>query len=339
MYQTRNYYNQNLGTAGHRATSSYSYMPQYTPNNYYNQNPIRPVYHPSYQQHMKSASFGMQNQFGDLGHHFIPQAPPPLPQQPQVNGGINSVLEYDINHMSTFLSWCAFGMLKQNRNPSKEFENLIISVLFATRLPKSTIIIALEYMNQRFSSKFLGNIQENEIFMKLIVALILGNKFNDDNTFTNKSWSGATALNLETLNNEESEWLREVKWQLNVVNFESNIQTLEECWKTWLDKYTVQPVQPVSPTNTYQPQSYSSIPSSPIYSAYQSSPILSSPVRYTHESIWSDAPANPNIWSYTPSYQYVLDATSKTPRELLNQYNMANNFVGYTNPYYCFNMA
>lgn len=305
--------------------------------------------------------------------------------QQATTGGINSVLEYDLTNMSTFLSWCGFGMLKQNRNPSKEFENLINSVLFATRLPKSTIIISLEYMNQRFSNKQFGELSESEIFIKMIVSLILGNKFNDDNTFTNRSWCGATGLQIDILNKEEKEWLSEVNWQLNVVNFESNIITLEECWKTWLDKYsssknspaeegaktnTSSPVHSMvggsgsevslnyhnslntSPYNNYYNYYNQSLPSSPVsneYNYYNSSPMSSSsPAKFAQDSIWSNQQRQPphqppvgdnsNIWSYTPNYQFTPhhshNLSINQPMQYLN-----SNFVGYTNPYYTFNMA
>ncbi|KAI5968200.1 CLG1 [Candida margitis] len=160
----------------------------------------------------------------------------PIPTAPEVNGGINTVMEYDIPQMSAFLGWCTFGMLKQNKSPSKDFECLVSSVLSATRLPKSTIMISLEYLNQRFSPKELPALPENVIFNYLIVGLILANKFNDDNTFTNKSWSGATGLQIELLNKEERSWLEEVKWSLSVVNYQYNLVTLQECWETWVQR-------------------------------------------------------------------------------------------------------
>lgn len=292
---------------------------------------IQPPQHPFTQNYlMQMAQVQAQYQPAPpYPQQFHPSAPAPVPQQQQQQqqptvGGINSVLEYELKSMTTFLSWCAFGMLKQNRNPTSEFESLVHSVLFATRLPKSTIIIALEYMNQRFSSKELEEMPESDIFIKLIVSLILGNKFNDDNTFTNRSWCGATGLQINILNDEEKDWLKEIKWQLNVVNFESNIVTLEECWKTWLDKYNTEDVQssPIS----------HSIPSSPLTDYnYYSSPITSP--KYP-DSIWSNGnvnyqplPSHQNIWSFTPNFQY-------------NQPQYLNsNFVGYANPYYTFNMA
>ena len=406
MYQ--NYYQQNLGTAGHRATSSYNYMPQYaTPNNYFQPTHLhsRSFYSgyqaPSmpYQMPHKQVPLGMQAQQSHGMHQqpLVAQPIPhvPAPQDPLVNGGINSVLEYDLNNMSTFLSWCAFGMLKQQKTPTKDFENLVVSVLFATRLPKSTIVIALEYMNQRFSTNkeiTSQELTENEIFVYLIVALLLANKFNDDNTFTNKSWCGATGLQLPMLNKFEKDWLQECKWSLNVVNFESNILTLEECWKTWVEKYGKSPVSDhtsimsspcsidsnagysyalSSPTVPYQQpapiyhQPYSSIPSSPVYNSgsqntyyYPSSSPVTSPLR--DSSIWQQqGKKNSNMWNYTPLYQgssnfnndpaiqYIgtsvnhqqLQHHAPHPNMMAPHHLPPSNFVGYSNPYFNYNMA
>ncbi|ODV81255.1 uncharacterized protein CANTADRAFT_46306 [Suhomyces tanzawaensis NRRL Y-17324] len=336
MYHPPSYYHQNLGTAGHRASSSYNYMPQYP----LNHRPSRSfyAYPPAYPVQMPVP--------------VAVQAPIQAPVEQPVNGGINPVLEYDLNNMATFLSWCAFGMLKQQKSPTKEFDNLIVSVLFATRLPKSTIIIALEYMNQRFSSKnelTSRDLVENEIFVHLVVALVLANKFNDDNTFTNKSWCGATGLDLVLLNEHERAWLDECKWSLNVVNFESNILTLEECWKTWLDKYGASEnssSSTVSPPSYYTGHPHNSIPSSPVYSGGHSnenyyypssSPITSSPSKYTQENyaFWPNHHQQPpSIWSHAPGY-HAGNSFSNDPAV---QYVGAN-FVGYANPYYNYNLA
>lgn len=367
MYQSQ--YHQNLGTGGHRATSSFNYLSQYSfhPDQSHQAVPVPSTHYlpppssnmlPQPQPMIQPTMVGvlpppppppLHAQLPNYPY-MMPQAhhvqyqhqPQPQPQQNQQHqeaaGGINPVLEYDLNTMSTFLSWCAFGMLKQRRNPTKDFENLVNSVLFATRLPKSTIVISLEYMNQRFSGNSIEELSESDIFVKLITGLILGNKFNDDNTFTNKSWCGATGLNVEILNKEEQQWLKDVNWQLNVVNFESNILTLEECWKTWLDKYCAGQ-EDASPVNNSM-----AIPSSPIspgyspnyYSNYGSSPV-SSPIKYSHDSIWSTN-NNSNIWSYAPNYQFSPHHNPNPPVHQPIQY-LNSNFVGYTNPYYTFNMA
>ncbi|CCE72794.1 Piso0_000388 [Millerozyma farinosa CBS 7064] len=352
MYQPQNYY-QNLGTAGHRASSSYSYVSQLQQGNYYNQ--LHDIsrgarsYYPGMQSAQNASVQGVQQQYmmpPMAGQTHVPPvlAPPPVYQNAAPAGGFNPVLEYDLDNMASFLGWCTFGMLKQDRNPSKDFDKLIKSVLYATRLPKSTIIVALEYLNQRFSSKNLGSLTESQVFIKLIMSLILGNKFNDDNTFTNRSWAGASGINIEILNKEEAEWLEEVEWSLNVVLYESNICTLEECWKTWLEKHGKSPSYVATSSPSFNP--YSSVPSSPAYndSSYSysySSPVASSPIKYSNDSMWlNNGAANNNIWSYTPSYQYVpnIPGNNFAP-DYASQYYGASNYMGYANPYYSYNLA
>ncbi|SGZ51438.1 CIC11C00000001404 [Sungouiella intermedia] len=329
MYQS--YYP--IGTAGHRATSLYNYHPHSA---YY---PIHP-----------GASMAPPPPPPYVPAYSAPPAPAPPADEP-VTGGINAVLEYEPQNMAAFLCWCAFGMLNQNRSPSKEFEKDVVSILYATRLPKSSIVIALEYLNQRFSNTYLGNLSELEMFVKIVVALVLANKFNDDNTFTNRSWCGATGLRIELLNSEEATWLKEVNWKLNVVNFQVNIKTLEECWRTWMSKYSTLPAMPAVSASYCSPalsndsfHNYSSIPSSPVYessgsSMYNTSPESSSPIKFSLDWPVNSMPlsqphfhARPNpyvpvqpqsIWSYTPSqYQYV------PPVNELGYYGCAN-------PYYC----
>lgn len=255
-------------------------------------------------------------------------------------GGINSVLDYDLDNMSKFILWCGFGMLKQSRLPSPQFENSIKSVLFATRLPQSTIIIALEYLNQRFLINPIGDyLNENEIFTFIITALILANKFNDDNTFTNKSWHGATGLPLSVLNYHESSWLSIVEWNLNVVNFELNIRTLQQCCDTWMLKCSSEPKSPLSNCMSPYPQSQSGnyscylqqmppmgphfvqqvpVPGPQYHHGYNHCQYYSSPVS-APEDMYDYSP-------YEPAYYY------RTSNHAISY--PQNGIVGYANPYY-----
>lgn len=346
------YLSSSIGTAGHRALSMYSYP-------YSQYKPMGHAPHPSFQ----AMNMGYNNMAPSYPYGYMvpPPAPNPFVAAPpvfkpdaQVSGGINSQLEYEPTDMSAFICWCVFGMLNQARNPNKEFESAVVSILYATRLPKSTIVIALEYLNQRFSSVALGHLQEDEILNTLVIALMLANKFNDDNTFTNRSWSGATGIDIKVLNSEEAAWLKAVNWQLSVVKFTDNIRTLEECWKTWLEKYSTQSTKPAysatSSRKMYASPSMSSdgycssIPSSPTYQpSYSSgySQMNSSPVRYQPDSYgWNSsgysmrsqymAPQQ-SIWAYTPNqYQYMPQ-----PDPMMN----GAAYFGYSNPYYACNMA
>ena len=320
--QNSAYYHQGLGTAGHRVSASVNYLPSYS--QIYQAPPLAHMSHMLQMPQVFPPLSPQQNpehfapQLGQQCQQQDPQAQGPsgpvhVPHQSsdESNGGISSILEYNINNMSTFLSWCTFGMLKQNRNPGNQFDEWVILVLYATRLPKLTIIIALEYMNQRYLKlELLPSMKDTDIFTVLIVSLVLANKFNDDNTFTNRLWSGATGIDIAILNREERTWLAEVGWQLNVVQFESNIRTLEACWSTWLEKYT-------------QKCSLPSV-SSPLSPNYRDTPLLLSPVhsysnyyylpvvtllptvlgpKYAHDSsIWGYQHTQPSVYAPTPTY-------------------------------------
>lgn len=251
----------------------------------------------------------------------------PAPEAPDVSGGITPVMEYEPATMASFLSWCAFGMLKQGRRATADFEQAIVSILHATRLPKSTIIIALEYVNQRFGDSPGKVLSDSEVFTNVVISLVLANKFNDDNTFTNSSWSGATGLPTPDINKEEVAWLKAVNWDLNIVPFRANIDCLDECWSTWLSRYSPKTVNgsasPYSPFSPYTPSyvhAYSPVytSSSPLYdnalsqNSVASSPISSSTQDYKFGNYEWQKPVGwgyglatghlqPLIWAHKPS--------------------------------------
>ncbi|RCK60571.1 PHO85 cyclin CLG1 [Candida viswanathii] len=148
--------------------------------------------------------------------------------QPQ----IEAVMDYE--QMSKFITWVAFRMLKQPHNPSINFEQLLNLLLYATRLTKTTVLVAIEYLNQRFSHLDVPLMDEGEVFTLLVVSMMLANKSQDDATFTARSWSQASGIRLDMLNEYERKWLEAVKWDLFINKFLENIQILEKCWYTYL---------------------------------------------------------------------------------------------------------
>lgn len=67
--------------------------------------------------------------------------------------------------------------------------------------------------------------------IKVLTLLCLANKFLDDNTFTNKTWSDVSGMNVYDLNVMEAEFLEALDYNLFVHQHEFNIwkQLLEEC--------------------------------------------------------------------------------------------------------------
>lgn len=287
-----------IGSSGNRMKPSYGYGPL---NSYGFVPAVHHSYLQAYNQQPLANNYPSRSQSRCSDHDFsrVPSViAPPSSAPAEVSGGISAVLEYEPQTMASFFSWCAFGMLKQGRNASVDFEQAILSILNATRLPKSTIIIALEYINQRFCNLDVVLLSDNELFKHIVIALVLANKFNDDNTFTNRSWCGATGLQIEVVNREEAAWLKAVSWDLSVVGLRSNIECLEECWSTWLTRYFNTTMYPAAATPAYTAAYSPTFATS--YSPYglgqgsrSSSPICETPFKYNYD--WHN---NQLDWGY-----------------------------------------
>lgn len=138
----------------------------------------------------------------------------------EVNGGVSQILDYDIKLMSDFIiksSLIAFNVSSyQYYYDTTDFLNKIKSVLNATRLPKVTIFQSLDYLFKYIEISNVGtlNLTLDMIYDHLMISFILANKFNDDKTFTNKSWSQATSIPLLQLNTWERNWLKCLNYNL-----------------------------------------------------------------------------------------------------------------------------
>lgn len=152
-------------------------------------------------------------------------------------GGVSLNLDYDLGTMCQFCSWIVFSLFKcTNSQSSPHFQSLLQSVLNATRLPKSTILLGIHYVSVKIDEDENTDTvvhTESQIFETLIIALMLANKYNDDNTFKNKSWSQATGLPLDKINHMERVWLLECRWNLHD---HQQYPLVESCWSTWLLK-------------------------------------------------------------------------------------------------------
>ncbi|AET37449.1 Clg1p Ecym_1201 [Eremothecium cymbalariae DBVPG len=168
------------------------------------------------------------------------QSHPQQPQKQYVNGGVSEVLDYDLEVMTSFVvqnSYLVFGNEELNPEILEIFSKGVLSVLNATRLPSTTIYFALDYL-----SKYLGKLPHgvesiggdsvNVIYQNLMVAFVLANKFNDDKTFTNKSWSQATGMKCSVINTYEREWLAVFEWRLFEDGFE-NYEAYREAYYTF----------------------------------------------------------------------------------------------------------
>ncbi|TID18171.1 hypothetical protein CANINC_003912 [Pichia inconspicua] len=286
------------------------------------------------------------------------QAPPP-PSQP--NGGVSEVLDYDIDQMLKFISWLTFGLLKKCSTPSQIFQNNLHSVLSATRLPKSTLLLAINYLSIKMDTQIEPYIVENEndIFKIIVILLILSNKFNDDKTFKNKSWSDATNLPLAEINQLERNWLKDCDYKLFITN---DYEIVENCWNTWCIKniHSFDSFQLSTPQILDDDFQYitpiSSVPSTPIMNSCQFAPLLQNQYfENTNNSTYQNqhqpqfqpiSPINDNFYSndYTinPSFYNNFDYYNniyppQTNSNLITNPNTSTNTSTRLNPNFMYN--
>ena len=139
--------------------------------------------------------------------------------------------------------------------------------------------------------------------------ILLSNKMNDDATFTNKSWEQASGIPLSVLNRRKK-WLNEVKFNLAVTKYEANISVLDQCWKTWVNKYGSCHSEPPSSPTYYTPEVdvY-------YYSSHHHS--YSSPISYLQHSYSNPYPQHQQCnyqYQYQPQYQPTTNTQYLVPQ-------------------------
>ncbi len=109
--------------------------------------------------------------------------------------------------------------------PRRRFIDFVRNMLNTTQVSKSVIILALLYIH-RLKSKNPGlRGQDGSEFRLFVTALMLANKFLDDHTYTNKTWSELSGLKLKDVTKMEIEfWL----------GLSSNIHASDADFRSWI---------------------------------------------------------------------------------------------------------
>lgn len=147
--------------------------------------------------------------------------PPPIPSAPvTTSGGVAASLDYDVPAMSSFLARMTLYILNLDHPEIlAPFTHFVHQVLTARRMPRPTLFLALVYLARRWALGHLPTSSAPHVhiaFKMLVAALLLANKFNDDNTFTNASWHKATGIPVQDLSAIERDWLRATRWELHL---------------------------------------------------------------------------------------------------------------------------
>ena len=177
----------------------------------------------------------MRHAMGDMNlqqqqHHAqqeLIQRPAQQSKEEKPVGGVSAKLDYDMDVMTDFVCEMALQVITPGRMMPPSFRKWVHQVLCATRLPSATILLSMFYLSSRMT--MLAGIPKTDshLFRLLTIALVLGSKFLDDNTFINRSWSEVSGIPVADLNELEMEWLVAIEFKLHRDPSE------QQGWKSW----------------------------------------------------------------------------------------------------------
>ncbi|KAE8391791.1 cyclin-domain-containing protein [Aspergillus alliaceus] len=111
--------------------------------------------------------------------------------------------------------------------PSAGFLKWVTNILSTTQVSQNVILLALlfVYRLKKFNHRVRG--KKGSEYRLMTIALMLGNKFLDDNTYTNKTWAEVSGISVQEIHVMEVEFLSNVRYNLFVS---------EEEWSRWHSK-------------------------------------------------------------------------------------------------------
>ncbi|OJJ49819.1 hypothetical protein ASPZODRAFT_57861 [Penicilliopsis zonata CBS 506.65] len=108
--------------------------------------------------------------------------------------------------------------------PTIGFQKWVTTILSTTQVSQNVILLALlfVYRLKKFNPGVKG--KKGSEFRLMTIALMLGNKFLDDNTYTNKTWAEVSGISVQEIHVMEVEFLSNVRYNLFVS---------KEEWSAW----------------------------------------------------------------------------------------------------------
>ncbi|KAH7884119.1 cyclin-domain-containing protein [Phlebopus sp. FC_14] len=101
-------------------------------------------------------------------------------------------------------------------SPSATFVQFMQKLLETTQVSQSVIVLSLHYIwRLKERNRFTAGLPGSE-FRIAVAAMMMANKFLDDNTYTNKTWSEVSGIELSEINRMEREFLMGVDFSLYV---------------------------------------------------------------------------------------------------------------------------
>jgi hypothetical protein len=202
---------------------------------------------------------------GDVAHNHSRQgdsekeqrrSQQPTAKKEKVVGGVAQELDYEMDQMTDYVAEMAQEMYALLQDPqicladidivrsvmprtkvSPPFRKFVSQLLSSTRLPSSTILLGLNYLAKRMSmlnTPTQYKSTDGQVWRMLTIALLLGSKFLDDNTFQNRSWSEVSGIHTSELNTLETEWLVAIDFRLHVdFQTDTDFHLWLGSWASW----------------------------------------------------------------------------------------------------------
>ncbi|PHH58882.1 hypothetical protein CDD80_1940 [Ophiocordyceps camponoti-rufipedis] len=111
--------------------------------------------------------------------------------------------------------------------PYDQFRKWVYNVLSTTQVTQNVIILALLFIYRLKMSTPQIKGRAGSEYRLLTVALMLGNKFLDDNTYTNKTWAEVSCFAVQEIHVMEVEFLSNMRY---------NLLASKDEWEGWLVK-------------------------------------------------------------------------------------------------------
>jgi hypothetical protein len=108
--------------------------------------------------------------------------------------------------------------------PTTGFRKWVATILTTTQVAQNVILLALLFIYRLKNTNPTVKGKPGSEYRLLTVALMLGNKFLDDNTYTNKTWAEVSGISVQEVHIMEVEFLSNMRYSL---------YTSQEQWEDW----------------------------------------------------------------------------------------------------------
>ncbi|KAM0280218.1 hypothetical protein ACHAQH_004176 [Verticillium albo-atrum] len=203
--------------------------------------------------------------------------------------------------------------LTKHAIPYPAFKKWAYGVLSTTQVTQSVILLALLFVYRLKMTNPAVKGRSGSEYRLLTVALMLGNKFLDDNTYTNKTWAEVSGISVQEIHVMEVEFLSNMRYSL--------LATKDE-WEDWLAKLACfseyyeralkQPTSPIAMSSPSSKTMFSSPLPSPtrVMQATPKIPVLPASTAPVYASSAS-TPSNGQAWPTSYQNPAVSPLTAK----------------------------